>query len=258
MTVNINQDNQENILNKEKVDTTLTQQNNDVTSIQKLSEEKKTEVQDDPNFKAFREARKKDKAEREAAERRATEKEAEVAALKAAMEAAFSKSNTQPQPYSYQNNYPEEETEDQKIDKKVQAAIAIREAASEKARIEREQRELPQRITQAYPDYHQVVNEENGAYLEYHYPELYRSLLRQPENFETLSDTYKLVKKFVPNSTTSKKESSRADSNFSKPKSISTTTITQSGQSASESMQSIEQRRAANWARMQQVMKGVS
>lgn len=256
MTVN-SQDNQENILNKEKTDTNHSQSIVEQNLTPQANEEKKSEVQDDPNFKAFREARKKDKAEREAAERRASEKEAEALALKSAMEALLNKSNPQPQPYSYQNNYPEEETEDQKIDKKVQAAIAIREAASEKARIEREQRELPQRITQAYPDYHQVVNEENGAYLEYHYPELYRSLLRQPENFETLSDTYKLVKKFVPNSTTAKKESAKADSNFSKPKSISSATITQSGQSAPESMHSIEQRRAANWARMQQVMKGV-
>ena len=61
---------------------------------------KEPETPEDPNWRAFREARKRDRAEREAAERRAAEKEQEVAALKAAMDAAFTKGNA-PSPQAY-------------------------------------------------------------------------------------------------------------------------------------------------------------
>lgn len=254
MTVDSPENNTENTLQQDKVEPNLTQQNFENSKTQENKEiDGKTE---DPNWKAFREARKKDRADREAAQRRAIEKEAEVESLKAAMEAAFSKStNVNPEQQYYSET--QEETEDQRIEKKVQAAIAIREQALEKQRMERDQKELPQKLISAFPDYHQVVNEENGAYLEYHHPELYRAILRQPENFETCADIYKLVKKYVPNSTTSKRESAKADNNFNKPKSISSTGITQPGQSKSNAIIS-EERKAANWARMQALIKGVS
>lgn len=238
---------------KDKVDSNLIQQKTD-TNLSQKQEENKTENQEDPNWKAFREARKKDKADKEAAERRAAEKEAEATALKAAMEAAFSKNNVV---QNNQNDFEQIETEEERIDKRVQAIIEAREKQSEKARHEREKNELPQRLLHAFPDYNEVVNEENGTYLEYHHPELYRSLLRQPENFETCSDIYKVVKKFVPNSTTSKKEAIRAENNFNKPKSISSATITQPGQVTSSAILT-EDKRQQNWERMQRILKGVS
>ncbi len=250
MTVNENI--KTNIETQDIVDTNLLQQKSDTN----LSQKNEENVQEDPNWKAFREARKKDKSDKEAAEKRAAEKEAEATALKAAMEAAFSKQSAV---ISRNSGYIEDEvelTEDERIEKKVQAAITAREAASEKSRYERERNELPQRLIQAFPDYNQVVNEENGAYLEYHHPELYRSLLRQPENFETCSDIYKVVKKFVPNSTNAKKEAARAENNFNKPKSISSTGITQPGQATSNSRLT-EEKRSQNWERMQRILKGV-
>jgi|SRR5882757_1643434 len=256
MTVNV----ESNVV-QEKVDTNLSQQKVDTNLSQPKIEKNSAENQqeniettEDPNWRAFREARKKDRADREAAERRAAEKDAEVAALKAAMEAAFSKGNGQQQ---QQYGSQEDESEDERIEKKVQIAIAQREVANEKARREREQNELPQRLLQAYPDYNQVVSEENGAYLEYHHPELYRALLRQQENFDTCSDIYKLVKKFVPNSNSAKKESAKAEANFAKPKSISTTSLTQSGPATAANILS-EDKKAANWARMQATLKGLS
>ncbi len=251
MTVNVSQ-NTDTTVAQEKIEPVVNQKVE--PNVAQDNNENKAPTEEDPNWKAFREARKKDRAEREAAEKRASEKEAEAAALKAAMEAAFAKSSQQP---SYQNEYQAEESEDERIEKKVQAAIAQREGAAEKTRREREKAELPNRLLQAYPDYNQVVSEENGAYLEYHHPELYRSLLRQPENFDTCSDIYKLVKKFVPNSTTAKRESAKADANFAKPKSISSTGLTQNTQTSSSNILS-EDRKAANWARMQATLKGLS
>lgn len=248
MTVVSPENTQEALIIQEKVDTNTPQQNIDTTQQQ----------EEDPNWRSFREARKRDKEERQAAERRAAEKEAEANALKAAMEAAFQRgSNNISQSQTYSEGYNQEETEDERIERKVQAAIAIRETAAAKERHEREKQELPQRLLSAYPDYNNVVNEENGAYLEYHHPELYRAMLRQPENFDTCSDIYKLVKKFVPNSTTAKRESAKADSNFAKPKSISSTGITPSGE-AQGSHIITKEKREANWVRMQKSLKGLS
>lgn len=238
---------------QEKVDPNTTQ----INAERELNppQESKDETKEDPNWKAFREARKQDRLQRELAEKKAAEKEAEVAALKAAMEAAFTKNQSPPQ---YQNDYNhDEETEDQRIEKKVQAAITQREAVLEKQRHERDRQELPQRLLQAFPDYNQVVNEENGAYLEYHHPELYRSILRQPENFDTCSDIYKLVKKYIPNSTNARMDAAKAENNFSKPKSMSSTALTQTGE-AMGGARLTEERRAANWERMQRQLRGLS
>ena len=251
MTVVSPENTQESAIVQEKVDTNTLQQKVDANLAQPTPET------EDPNWRSFREARKRDKEERQAAERRAAEKEAEANALKAAMEAAFARgSNNTPQPQSYSDGYQQEETEDERIERKVQAAIAVREAAAAKERHEREKQELPQRLLSAYPDYNNVVNEENGAYLEYHHPELYRSMLRQPENFDTCSDIYKLVKKFVPNSTTAKRESAKAEANYNKPKSISSTGLTQSGEAPGSHILT-RQQKEANWARMQRDRKGV-
>jgi hypothetical protein len=221
----------------------------------KSQQENKGEAPEDPNWKAFREARKKDRADREAAERKALEKQAEVEALKAAMEAAFSKSSHHVEQQSYDRP---EETEDERIEKKVQAALSIREAAAEKARIEREKQEYPNRLMKTYPDLNQVISQENLDYLDYHYPEISRPLQRLHDDFDKWSDIYNAIKKFVPNNTTAKKEAQKAEINMNKPKSISSHGITQPGEARSFSnMQDIEAKRAARYAEMKRIINGV-
>lgn len=245
-------------------------QNKEVTNIaqekpveQNLNQTPETKVEEtkteDPNWKAFREARKKDRAEKEAAEKRAAEKDAEVAALKAAMEAAFSKSAPTPQAYQqyYGINQPEgTETEDERIEKKVQEAIAKKEQEYAKREQEREQLEYPNRLASQYSDFHQTIAQENLDYLDYHYPEVSRPLGRLPDGYDKWADIYKAVKKFVPNSTTAKKDAAKAEVNMNKPRSISSTGITQPGEAAT-SARLTEERRAQNWERMQKILKGV-
>lgn len=265
MTVNAPENSAENVLQQEKVVAQPQEQLNPKNEVNKQpnsNEPKQEEApQEDPNWRAFREARKKDRIEREAAEKRAAEKEAEVAALKAAMEAAFAKSA--PSPQAYQQYYgmdvsqQQEESEDQRIERKVQAAIAVKEAASEKARLEREHQEYPIRLAQTFSDFHQTIAQENLDYLDYHYPEVSRPLQRLQDGFDKWSDIYKAVKKFVPNNSTSKKEAAKAEANFNKPKSISSTGITQPGEAVGNARLT-EERRAANWDRMQKILKGVS
>ncbi len=261
MTVNTVENTPNNIAIEEKVDTNSTQQKVDTNLSQKLSETKEPENSEDPNWKAFREARKKDRAEKEAAERKASEKEAEISALKAAMEAAFSKSA--PTPQAYQNYYgmnqndQTEETEDQRIEKKVNALIAAKEEQYRKEQAELEKREYPNKLSQHFPDFRHVCSQENLDYLDFHYPELSRPLQRLPEGYDKWHDIYHAVKKFIPNYATAKKEAARADVNSIKPKSISSTGPSPTGEAPRQSWQESEQRRTENWSRMQRIMKGV-
>ena len=253
----------ENTITQDKNDTNLAQQNSDTNLAQlpplQNTENKTEEKQEDPNWKAFREARKKDRLEREAAERKAAEKEAEVLALRAAMEAAFAKEQRNTQ-YTEQNysNYETDETEDERIEKKVQAAISAREAAAEKARIEREQHEYPMRLQQQYPDFHNAISEENLDYLDYHFPEVSKPISRMQDGYEKWLYIYQAVKKFVPNNANVKKDAARAESNFNKPKSMSSTSVTQPGDSKQrENHFEVEQRRAARYAEMKKIINGI-
>lgn len=216
------------------------------------------EKPEDPNWKAFREARKQDRIMREAAERKAAEREAEVAALKAAMEAAFAKENpVQPIQRQTDYGYGSDETEDERIEKKVQAALAAREAEAARILHQREVQEYPQRLQQHFPDFQQAISSENLDYLEYHYPEVARPLQRLADGYDKWHDIYKAVKKFVPNNQTARQEAARADANFNKPKSMSSPNISSPGESIG-SNRLTEERRAANWERMQKLLKGVS
>ncbi|HXF28521.1 MAG TPA: hypothetical protein VN457_01610, partial [Chlamydiales bacterium] len=208
---------------QEKADTVSQQNKSDANIPQSIaivgghniavqSVEPTIEKLEDPNWKAFREARKQDRIIREAAERKAAEKEAEVAALKAAMEAAFAKENPQQQ-RSNDYGYGSDETEDERIEKKVQAALAAREAESARIRQQREATEYPQRLRQNFSDFDQAISSENLDYLEFHYPEVARPLQRLGDGYEKWHDIYKAVKKFVPNNQTAKQESARADAN---------------------------------------------
>ncbi len=253
-----------------QVDTNLSQQSVDTNLSQKQvvnpeqtkQESKDPETQDDPNWKAFREARKKDRAEKEAAERRAAEKENEVAALKAAMDAAFS-AKSAPSPQAYQQYYgmnqgdQPEESEEQRIERKVNEQLLKREEHYKRQRAEEEQRQFPQRLMKDMPDFTQVCSQENLDYLEFHFPEVASLAADIPDGYDKWKKTYNAIKKFIPNHSTAKKESARADINSNKPRSMSSTGPSPSGEPVQQGFQAVEARRAENWARMQRTMKGV-
>lgn len=249
-------------LPQQNVDTSLSQQKSE-TPVQNKQDLKESEGQEDPNWKAFREARKKDRAEREAAERKAAEKEQEVAALKAAMEAAFTtKSSPSTQAYQQyygmnQNGDNPEETEEQRLERKLNDLLSKREEKYRKEKEDEEQREYPKRLMKDFPDFSHVCSQENLDYLDYHYPEISRPLQRLREGYDKWYDTYHAVKKFIPNHSSAKKEAYRAEVNSNKPRSISSAGPSPTGEKARDTWQEIESRRAENWARMQRTMKGV-
>ena len=225
----------------------------------KTPEIKETESNEDPNWRAFREARKKDRADKESAERRLAEKEAEATALKAAMEAAFSKSAPNPQAYQqyYGMNEAPDETEEQRIEKKVEAILAQKEAQYAKQQQERERIEYPSRLNRDFPDFNKVCSQEALDYLDYHYPEVSRPLQRLNEGYDKWHDIYHAVKKLIPNQVNARQDSIRAEMNSNKPRSISSPSPSPTGESPREGWQDTERRRAENWARMQKIRKGV-
>jgi hypothetical protein len=215
------------------------------------------EPKEDPNWRAFREARKKDRAERQEAERRAAEKEAEAEALKAAMEAAFANKPAFV-PGGIERGNGEEETEDAKIERKVAAALEIRERQWREMETRREREEYPVRLSKNFPDFNSTIAQENLDYLDYHYPEVSRPLQRLADGYEKWSDIYHAVKKFVPNLGNAKKDAAKIDSNQMKPKSISTAQNQEQTTGRSlESTSDIEKRRAARYEEMKRIINGV-
>ena len=211
------------------------------------------ETDKDINWKKFKEAREQDRKRAEEESKRAADKEAEVLALKAAMEAILSKPNHQ-QPSNL--NSDEEETEDQRIEKKVEAKLAQREIEFEKRRRDQEAKETPNRLLSMFPDYEKVVSNSNIDYMEYHHPELAKSLGQRPDSLEKFVDIYNAMKRYVPNTDT-KKDAAKAESNLKKPGSLSRTGVTQGG-NAMPGARLDEQRKADNWARMQKSLKGMT
>lgn len=213
--------------------------------------ESPVEVQEH-NWKKFREQREIERKQAEEYQRRAQEKEAEAQALKSAMESLLNK-NQQPQ---FNNDFIEEESEDQRIQKKVDAALAKERQRLEQERIKREQDEAPERLKRACPDFDRVVNTSNLDYLEFHYPEVANAFKRVPDSVEKWQDIYNVVKKFVPQGDM-KKEQQKLDQNAMKPKSMGAPSTLQGGTPKGAPMLT-EQQRAANWARMQKTIRGLS
>lgn len=206
------------------------------------------------NWKVFRAQRESERKAREDADRRASEKQAEAEALRAALEAITNKPNYNRQP---DNSYEEqEESEEQRIDKRVQQALQKERDKYEKERQQREIQEYPIRLTSTYNDFNQVCSSENLDYLEYHYPEVASPFKHLPDGYDKWAGIYKAVKRFVPNPD-SKKDMNRADSNLKKPGSPSLSGA-QTPPSQSQANMLTEERKAANWARMQKTKNGLS
>ncbi len=207
----------------------------------------------DINWKKFKEAREQERKQAEETSKRAAQKEAEAEALKAALDAVLNKN----QQHQVQNNgYDEDETEDQRIEKKVNALLSQREAQAEQKRRQEEQASLPDKLKTIHKDFEHVCTTSNLDYLEYHHPELARSLGSRPDSFEKWNDIYNAVKRYIPNTET-KREQMRAENNFNKPQSLSSPGVTQGG-NAMPAARLDESRKADNWARMQKAMKGLS
>lgn len=210
------------------------------------------ETQEQINWKKFREQRDIERKQKEASDRKAQEKEAEALAMKAALDAVLNKQQPQQQQQNYGYSNESEETEDQKIEKRINAALEARDRQYDQQRREREQTELPNRLSNTYSDFNQICTTENLDYLEFHYPEVTAGFKRAPDDFDKWASIYKAVKRFVPN-TSSGKDQRKAEANMNKPQSMSVPGVTQVGDSAPHKLD--DKRKAENYARMMKTMK---
>ena len=211
---------------------------------QQAQPEEKANVED-INWRKFRQQREEERKQKEAAEKYAKQKEEEAAALKLAMEALVSKP-------SRNDDYNDEISDEQKIDQLVEKRLKIREEQKEKERVEREFRELPQRLKSNFRDFDDLCTTENLDYLEYHYPEVAHPYKQLPDSYEKWEGLYKALKKFIPNKN-AVNDSKKMEKNLSKPQAMSRPGVTQTGDHAPQNHLT-EERRQANYARMQKIM----
>ncbi len=200
------------------------------------------------DWRKFKEARKVERQQKEAAEKKAQEESEKAAAFKAALEAITNK----PAPHYQTEN---EEDEDTRIQKKIEEALKKDRIRLQEEQKLKEQQEVPQKLVMVYNDFNKVCNEENLDYLEYHYPEIAAGFKSQPDSFDKWSNIYKTLKRFIP-STDTKKDLAKAEKNLSKPQSMSIPGKADTGDNAPVIM--TDQRRKDNWARMQKVIKGIN
>ncbi len=233
-----------------KVEAKITQEQNVPVSVETNKEEA---PKSSTEWDKFRQARAQERKQAEEISRQAEKSAAEAAALKAALDSVLNKPTNSSISQQYDQN---EETEDQRIEKRVNEALAKREAEHEKKRMQREQEEFPQRLTSTFNDFNQVCNTENLDYLEYHYPEVASAFRHVPEGFDKWAAVYKAVKRFVPNTDT-KNDQAKAEKNFNKPQSISSPAVSQGGVQGAVPTRLEDDRKAANWARMQKALKGL-
>ena len=217
------------------------------------TQEVKAEHAENPNeinWRKFREQREIERKAKEEAERNAAKSAAEAAALKKAMEALL---ENEKRP-SQRDDDIDDDSDDDRIRKEVAKALDLERQKQQIEQAERERKEFPQKLVSVFPDFDQVCNSENLDYLEYHYPEVAAGFKHMPDNFDKWQNIYKSVKRFIPNAD-SKKDEKRIEKNLNKPQSASLSGMTATGDVA-PSKGLDEERRKANWSRMQKVMRG--
>ncbi|MDC7243641.1 MAG: hypothetical protein PQJ44_06870 [Sphaerochaetaceae bacterium] len=213
----------------------------------KQPETENTEAPEERNWKAFREERKRDREARLKAEQEAERRKKEAEALKQAMDAILDKKTT-----GSHEEYHEQSLSDQdKIRIEMEKLLDERDKRNEQRRIEEERREMPRRLRQEYPDFDNVVTEENLDYLDYKYPHIAKAYYHMPDSPEKWAAVYKAVKQFVP---TSEKDNKKAEQNMNKPRSMASG-IANSGDSPPVKLD--DARKQANWERMQSIVKTV-
>lgn len=202
------------------------------------------------NWKKFREEKEKEKKARLEAEQKEAEARRQAEALQKAMETLLNQNRQA----AYQPAYQEEleETEEQRIARLVSQQLEKERARQEEEKRKRELETLPETLSKNYSDFNEVCSEENAAYMEYHYPEVWTALKYMPEGIQKYETAYKAFKRLVPYQT-KHEDQRKIEKNQLKPQAnipaqADTTPV-------GTPWKLTEQRRQENWRRMQKDMK---
>lgn len=211
-----------------------------------------TETEENPkdkNWRLFRQQREEERKLMEQAKKEAEEERKKAQAFKEAMESILNK------PQGQQQQTPDI-SEEERINRLVEQGIQRQQEALKRQREEEELKKLPTKIREHHKDFDHVVSQENLDYLEYHHPEITRPYSFMPDSYEKWDGVYLAIKKHVPNMDASK-DLKKAEANLKKPQAFSQSGGTKElGQKGPLVL--TEERRKANWERMQKTLKGVS
>lgn len=202
------------------------------------------------NWKKFRESREAERIAKLEAEKIAKQKAEEAAALKAALDALLNKPDKQQQTNSWDQS---DESEEERLKKVVESMLKMEREKERLEQQEREAAEFPTKLRQNFNDFDKVVTAESLDYLEFHHPEISEPLKNMPDGYDKWRLAYQTLKKMVPNQS-HEKDKARIEQNLSKPQSPSSG-LAKTGDSAPAYLD--DATKAANWARMQKIRKGI-
>lgn len=224
-------------------------------------------TQEQINWRKVREEKERYRREKEEGDRRQAELDRQNEALKTALESVLNKvqpsqgvqepvGRALPRDQFVTGEDVEEYLKgsvDPVLDRKIEAMLDKRDRQREEQRRQQEQADMPKRLKAEHRDFDEICTQENLDYLEYHHPELSKSMARVPDSIDKWKDIYAAVKRYVPNANSSR-DQKRAEVNLQKPRSSSTPGVA-TGSSESSTYLS-QDRKQANYERMVKQMRG--
>jgi len=197
------------------------------------------ETQEQINWRKVREKREQDKIAQEEERKKSQAKDEQIAALTQLVNSISPEQlqqQMQQQMQGQQSNLTQEQQQQAIIDlldediptggevknflkqyipNAVNEILKQQAAEQEKRRQQEERQNLGSDLQKKHTDFYNVVNEDNIAYLDYHYPEVSEALTSLPEGVNKWSKIYSTVKKLVPSN--SDNSAARIERNMSKP-----------------------------------------
>ena len=231
-----NIESQEHIDNKEETQQEVESVINDLVQ-ENLEQENAVEedTEEKINWRKFREARAKEKeelkAEQERAEqekRKSQEKDLQIAALTEAITASLSQSQNSTLTKKEQEQIVAELLDEdiptggevknflkQYVPSIIKDILQEKETQKQKERDEQDKREIPLILKRQYPDFDEVMTQDNLEYFQYKYREASEAMAMLPDSKDKWSKIYSTVKKLVPLEI--RNESKMIDRNMKKP-----------------------------------------
>jgi hypothetical protein len=185
------------------------------------------ETQEQINWRKVREKREQDRIAQEEALKKSQQKDQKIAELTELIQSIQPNQNTNLTKEQEQKVIADLLDEDiptggevknflkQYIPNAVNEILKQQSAEQEKRRQEEERQNLGSNLQKKHTDFYNVVNEDNIAYLDYHYPEVSEALTALPEGVNKWSKIYSTVKKLVPSN--SDNSTARIERNMNKP-----------------------------------------
>jgi hypothetical protein len=140
------------------------------------------------------------------------------------------------------------------VPKLIRETLEKSESERRQQELENEQKNLPNAIKKRHADFLDVVQEENLAYLNYHYPDVANALDSLPDNINKWTSVYNTVKKLVPIS--NRRDADTVERNMQKPQAVSMSSAPQATEKGyGKTLTQAEKK--VNYERLQELARGI-